>query len=181
MLACFCFDEIQTERRTTTKLAYIFIQNWSFLKQASCLAFIGGHQHQRKKRGERRRRTRKHLQLLNEKAKMDRIPGTEGGAVADNDSIVRQTSPPIVSFDRNADSKTQNAQIAAGVLLGTSDEDRGAGDGNSVATSNGRSSRSRRRTPLARLKHVLMTFGKFVGPGFMVSVAYSKSHERCMV
>lgn len=105
---------------------------------------------------------------------MDRIPGTEGGDVTD-DSIARQTSPPIVSFDRAADSKTQNAQIAAGVLLGTSDEDRGAGDGNSVATSNGRSSRSRRRTPLARLKHVLMTFGKFVGPGFMVSVAYSKS------
>ncbi|KAK4063171.1 hypothetical protein H0G86_002971 [Trichoderma simmonsii] len=102
---------------------------------------------------------------------MDRIPGTESGAVAD-DSIARETSPPVVSFDRAADSKTQNAQIAAGVLLGTSDEDRGAGDGNSIATSNGRSSRSRRRTPLARLKHVLMTFGKFVGPGFMVSVAY---------
>ncbi|KAL7938487.1 natural resistance-associated macrophage domain-containing protein [Trichoderma chlorosporum] len=102
---------------------------------------------------------------------MDRIPGTEGGVVAD-DSIARQATSPIVSFDRSADSKTQSAQIAAGVLLGASDGDGGPGDGNSITASNGRSSRTRRRTPLARLKHVLMTFGKFVGPGFMVSVAY---------
>ncbi|UKZ76633.1 hypothetical protein TrVFT333_004340 [Trichoderma virens FT-333] len=102
---------------------------------------------------------------------MDRIPRTEAGDVAD-DSIARQTPPPIVSFDRAADSKTQSAQVATGAILETSGEDGGAGDENSVTASNGRSSRTRRRTLLARLKHVLMTFGKFVGPGFMVSVAY---------
>ena len=29
-------------------------------------------------------------------------------------------------------------------------------------------------SPLGRVKHVLVTFSKFVGPGFLVSVAYSK-------
>jgi metal iron transporter len=108
---------------------------------------------------------------------MDRIPETEGSdAAATDDSIDRQASPPIVSFEgKTADSKTQSAQIAAGVMLSSvNDGNGGDGDRNSIATSNGRSSRTRRKTPLARLKHVLMTFGKFVGPGFMVSVAYSK-------
>lgn len=30
------------------------------------------------------------------------------------------------------------------------------------------------KSPMGRVKHVLVTFSKFVGPGFLVSVAYSK-------
>lgn len=113
---------------------------------------------------------------------MDRIPKTGGDDANPTDlSIDRQASPPVVSFEeRIAESKDRSAQIAAGVMLASvgvvdgGDGNGGDGDGNSITTSNGRSSRTRNRTPLAKLKHVLMTFGKFVGPGFMVSVAYSK-------
>lgn len=104
---------------------------------------------------------------------MDRIPDTQGGDVnAADDSIGVQAPPPTVSFqEKGAESKDQSAHIAAGIMLASvgGDEDR-----DSVATSNGRGSRPRDGTPLARLKHVLVTFGRFVGPGFMVSVAYSK-------
>lgn len=124
-------------------------------------------------------RPSRHLGQFQLHKTMDRIPRNEGGAVVADDSIAHQASPPIVSFDQTADSKTQSAQFAAGVLLApTSDEDGGGADGGSVTTSNGRSSRTRHKTLLARMKHVLMTFGKFVGPGFMVSVAYSKSLHR---
>ncbi|KAI2468319.1 natural resistance-associated macrophage protein [Annulohypoxylon bovei var. microspora] len=40
----------------------------------------------------------------------------------------------------------------------------GGGDDDSI--------RSPKRTPLGRIAHTLITFGKFVGPGFMVAVAY---------
>ena len=30
------------------------------------------------------------------------------------------------------------------------------------------------KSPLAKLRHVFATFGKFVGPGFLVAVAYSR-------
>jgi metal iron transporter len=105
---------------------------------------------------------------------MDRRPDTQGGdANAADDSIGIQAPPPTVSFqEKGTDSKEQNARIAADIMLasvGGGDQDR-----NSLATSNGRSSRIRDGTRLARLKHVLITFGRFVGPGFMVSVAYSK-------
>ena len=42
----------------------------------------------------------------------------------------------------------------------------------------GDESRESTTTPLsswAHIKHAFLTFGKFVGPGFMISVAYSKS------
>lgn len=100
---------------------------------------------------------------------MDRIPNTQGGdASAADDSIGAQAPPPAVSFQgKAADSKDQSAHIAAGIMLASVSGDQ---DRNSVATSNGRGDGTR----LARLKHVLITFGRFVGPGFMVSVAYSK-------
>ncbi|RFU77178.1 transporter smf2 [Trichoderma arundinaceum] len=104
---------------------------------------------------------------------MDGRPKAVGGdaAVAD-DSIARQASPPIVSFqERIADSKNPSAQITAGAIVASGSEGNG-GDGNSIAASMGRSSRARVQTPIERLKHVLMTFSKFIGPGFMVSVAY---------
>lgn len=109
---------------------------------------------------------------------MDRIPGTQGGGggVAD-DAIDRQASPPIVTFEeRIVDSKNKNqsAQIAAGQLFASVGQAGGDGDGHSITTLSVRSSRLRDKTPIERLKHVLMTFGKFVGPGFMVSVAYSQ-------
>lgn len=112
---------------------------------------------------------------------MDRTPDTQGGAAsAADDSIGAQAPPPAVSFQgKAADSKDQSAHIAAGIMLASVGGDQ---DRNSVATSNGRSSGTRDKTPLARLRHVLITFGRFVGPGFMVSVAYSKSSflERVM-
>lgn len=111
---------------------------------------------------------------------MDRTPNTEGGGVnAADDSIGVQTSPPVASFqDRGADSKDQSAHIAAGIILASVGGDQ---DRNSIATSNGRGSGTTDRTPLGRLRHVLMTFGRFVGPGFMVSVAYSKLHLSALV
>ncbi|KAM0525788.1 hypothetical protein ACHAPE_000499 [Trichoderma viride] len=102
---------------------------------------------------------------------MDRIHNTQGGdANAADDSIGVQSPPPTVSFqEKGAESKDQSAHMAAGIMLASVGGDP---DRNSVATSNGRSSGTRDKTPLARLRHVLITFGRFVGPGFMVSVAY---------
>jgi metal iron transporter len=104
---------------------------------------------------------------------MDRIPKAQGGdANTADDSIDVQAPPPTVSFQgKAAESKDQSAHIAAGIMLASVGGDQ---DRNSVATSNGRISGTRDGTPLARLRHVLITFGRFVGPGFMVSVAYSK-------
>jgi metal iron transporter len=104
---------------------------------------------------------------------MDRIHNTQGGDGSAADDSIGVQSPPTVSFqDKAAESKDQSAHIAAGIMLASVGGDQ---DCNSVATSNGRSSGTRDKTPLARLRHVLITFGRFVGPGFMVSVAYSKS------
>jgi metal iron transporter len=44
----------------------------------------------------------------------------------------------------------------------------------SGANGGGLDATSRRRSWLSRTKHAVVTFGKFVGPGFMVAVAYSK-------
>lgn len=106
---------------------------------------------------------------------MDRTPNTEGGDVnAADDAIGVQASPPTASVpEKSAESKDRTAHIAAGIMIASVGGDQ---DRNSIATSNGRSSRTRDGTPLGRLKHVLITFGRFVGPGFMVSVAYSKCH-----
>lgn len=104
---------------------------------------------------------------------MDRIPDIQGGdANAADDSVGAQAPPPTVSFQRKgAGRKDESAHIAAGIMLASVGGDQ---DRNSVATSNGRTSGTGDGTPLARLRHVLITFGRFVGPGFMVSVAYSK-------
>ncbi|KAH0492621.1 hypothetical protein TgHK011_007567 [Trichoderma gracile] len=115
---------------------------------------------------------------------MDRTtPGSEGAVAAEESSIRQiQTSSPSSSppprmnhFRKTADSRVQDAQVAASMLLATGDGNGGRGnDATSVITaSNGRGARGARpKAVLARLRHVLMTFGKFVGPGFMVSVAY---------
>ncbi|KAH6605678.1 transporter smf2 [Trichoderma cornu-damae] len=85
--------------------------------------------------------------------------------VVADDSIGRQVSPPVVSFDEKiadgkSKSQSQSAQIA--------EDGSGGDDNNSVETSRP----GPKKTPVARLRHVLATFSKFVGPGFMVSVAY---------
>ncbi|TFB07799.1 Manganese transporter SMF1 [Trichoderma ghanense] len=109
---------------------------------------------------------------------MDRMTPEHEGAVVADDSAIRQTSSPsprMNPFRKTADSRVQDAQVAAGMLLAPGDGDGGrGGDATSVmTTSSGRGARGMRpKAVLARLRHVLMTFGKFVGPGFMVSVAY---------
>lgn len=113
---------------------------------------------------------------------MDRIPPGNEGAAGAEDSAIRQTSSPSSSpaprrnpFRKTADSRVQDAQVAASILLANADGARG-GDATSLTASTGRGARGTGpQAVLARLRHVLMTFGKFVGPGFMVSVAYSKS------
>lgn len=105
---------------------------------------------------------------------MDRRPNSEGGGNAADDSIGVQAPPPAVSSQEGrTEGKDQSAHIAAGIMLASVGGDH---DRTSVAASNGRSSETRARTALARLRHVLITFSRFVGPGFMVSVAYSKFH-----
>ncbi|KAL7810184.1 natural resistance-associated macrophage domain-containing protein [Trichoderma gracile] len=115
---------------------------------------------------------------------MDRTTPASEGAVAAEESPIRQiqtsspsSSPPprMNPFRKTADSRVQDAQVAASMLLATADGNGGRGnDATSVITaSNGRGARGARpKAVLAMLRHVLMTFGKFVGPGFMVSVAY---------
>lgn len=51
---------------------------------------------------------------------------------------------------------------------GAPSEDHGGSDG---------SRRASMQSKLDRAKQSFLTFGKFVGPGFMIAVAYSKSHQ----
>ena len=61
----------------------------------------------------------------------------------------------------------------ADALVNGSPASGSSGPGSSAA-----STTSRRRpawgSPLGRVKYELLTFGKFIGPGFLISVAYSK-------
>ncbi|KAI0899186.1 natural resistance-associated macrophage protein [Annulohypoxylon nitens] len=73
------------------------------------------------------------------------------------DSVVE-----ISSFDENPDGKTATTSRIA-VTVEDNPQVIGAGDG---------TTRSPKRSPLARILYHLITFGKFVGPGFLVAVAY---------
>lgn len=48
------------------------------------------------------------------------------------------------------------------------------GPGGSAASTASRRRRPGWGSPLGRVKYELLTFGRFVGPGFLISVAYSK-------
>jgi len=103
---------------------------------------------------------------------------------------VEVVHPPPGGISKGEDRR--GGRKVKGFVDGTLDADRqpgaGAGNGSRVevaaaagertlsrGTDDDASSSSPGKSPWGKLRHALVTFGKFVGPGFMISVAYSKS------
>lgn len=70
----------------------------------------------------------------------------------------------VSSVDENPDGKNLSASH---ITITAEDAPRVGGDDDGYP-------RSPKRSPLGRILYHIITFGKFVGPGFLVAVAYSK-------
>lgn len=80
--------------------------------------------------------------------------------------------PPSIDEDPDGARNLTNACRAIGQNPGRATFRLGGGF-NDTAPDNGSVAARRKKSPLQEIKHTLFTFGKFVGPGFLVAVAYS--------
>ncbi|KAI6088632.1 natural resistance-associated macrophage protein [Hypoxylon rubiginosum] len=79
--------------------------------------------------------------------------------------------PPSIDEDPDGARNLTNACRAIGQNPGRATFRLGGGF-NDTAPDNGSVAARRKKSPLQEIKHTLFTFGKFVGPGFLVAVAY---------
>lgn len=85
---------------------------------------------------------------------------------------VAEDVPPSLDEDPDGGAAAQNLTVPIGQIPGRATFHVDGGFSN-TAPGNDSIAPRRKKSPLQEIKHTLFTFGKFVGPGFLVAVAYS--------